>query len=353
MNCEECQDRILELLERESIDRAGVAEILAACPECRKDFEALKAAVALAGELPQEEPPPDVDREILRLAASRREQPERESEPGDTRVLSVDPSRTRMWPWTVAAVALLGVGIGLWSGGDEDRLAQVSEPFGGHAVEEAYEDDARDSDLPARAEPALALAEAAEPAGARANAPSAAMPKPQERSRRVAQELTADRQAKARGTPPQVAQPERRKALATVSDTKKASLDSATGAAPDASAKKARAGAEAPSSRLIAETEDVDDRATKDETARAADLEREGAAASGTEAAPSCRARLSALDKRRRADPKYMPPAPEQLEIGLCYVELDQPGRARPWLERASQQPATADRAKKALKQLK
>ncbi|MEM7134971.1 MAG: hypothetical protein AAF500_00250 [Myxococcota bacterium] len=352
MNCEECQDRVLELLERESIDRHGVEEILAACPDCRKDFDALKAAVALAGELPREKPPAHVDREILKVAAARHARSQRDSEPDDTRVLSVDPSRTRMWPWTVAAVAVLGIGIGLWSGGDDDRLARVSEPFGGDAVEESYEDQARDTDQPARAEPALALAEAAKPAEAGAKATSAAVPKPQGRPRRGAQRVPADRQAKATDATPQAAQSERREAFATVSETKRAGPDSATRSAPDAPAKKARAGAGAPSSALVAETEDVDERANKNEAARAADLEGDGATAAGMESAPSCRDRLKALDTKQRADPKYVPPAQQQLEIGLCYVELDQPERAKPWLERASRQPETADRAKKALKRL-
>ena len=67
MNCEECKEQVFELIEREAVDPEGVRAILADCPDCRAEFEAMKAALALAGELPVEEPPADIDAAILTL----------------------------------------------------------------------------------------------------------------------------------------------------------------------------------------------------------------------------------------------------------------------------------------------
>jgi uncharacterized protein with PIN domain len=39
MNCDECKEQVFELIEREAVDRDGVREILARCPECRAAFD--------------------------------------------------------------------------------------------------------------------------------------------------------------------------------------------------------------------------------------------------------------------------------------------------------------------------
>jgi len=71
MNCDECKQQVFELIEREAVDPDGVREILERCPECRVTFEEMKAALAVAEQLPIEEPPAAVDQAILRAAGAR------------------------------------------------------------------------------------------------------------------------------------------------------------------------------------------------------------------------------------------------------------------------------------------
>lgn len=103
MSCDDCQDQIFELIEREAIDPDGVRAILEECPECRQLFDEMKDALALAANLPGEEPPASVDASLLRTAAAR--QPRRGA--AEKRWLQAPP-------WAMAAVALLVVGIGVW-----------------------------------------------------------------------------------------------------------------------------------------------------------------------------------------------------------------------------------------------
>ena len=70
MNVAELKAQVFELLEREAYDPKGVRETLAMLPECRMYFEELKAALALANELPWEDAPTRVDSAILASAGS-------------------------------------------------------------------------------------------------------------------------------------------------------------------------------------------------------------------------------------------------------------------------------------------
>lgn len=119
MNCDECMEQVLELIEREEIDPEGVRAVLERCPECRASFEQTKAALARAGELPIEEPPIAADAAILRVARKR-------SERGT-------PARPR-WlgrpEWAVAAAALLAVGIGVWAVPRDENTEQAEQPPG-------------------------------------------------------------------------------------------------------------------------------------------------------------------------------------------------------------------------------
>ncbi|HSN82954.1 MAG TPA: hypothetical protein VLS88_10280 [Polyangiales bacterium] len=103
MSCNDCQDQIFELIEREAIDPDGVRAILEECPECRQLFDEMKDGLALAAHLPGEEPPASIDASLLRTAAAR--QPRRGA--AEKRWLQAPP-------WAMAAVALLVVGIGVW-----------------------------------------------------------------------------------------------------------------------------------------------------------------------------------------------------------------------------------------------
>jgi hypothetical protein len=104
MNCDECQEQVFELIEREAIDPDAVREVLNRCPECRALFDEMKSALASANALPTEVPPAEIDALIVQAARERvpKRVPQR-------RRWSVSPQ------WAVAAVALLAIGIGVWA----------------------------------------------------------------------------------------------------------------------------------------------------------------------------------------------------------------------------------------------
>ena len=70
MNVAKLKEQVFELLEREPLDPKSVHEALAMLPECRAYFDELKAALALADQLPWEDPPPRLDAGILTLAGA-------------------------------------------------------------------------------------------------------------------------------------------------------------------------------------------------------------------------------------------------------------------------------------------
>jgi hypothetical protein len=110
MTCEECEERVFELIEREATDPEGVHEVLSQCPDCRTLFDAMKAGLAEAQRLPREAPSSETDAAILRHA--------------EARAVELRPRR-RWFPgsqWAVAAAALLAVSIGVWS------IPQTPEP---------------------------------------------------------------------------------------------------------------------------------------------------------------------------------------------------------------------------------
>lgn len=110
MTCEECEERVFELIEREATDPDGVRQILSRCPDCRTLFDAMKAGLAEAQRLPREEPSAETDAAILRLAGARASEiaPRRRRVPGSH--------------WAIAAAALLAVSVGVWS------IPQTAEP---------------------------------------------------------------------------------------------------------------------------------------------------------------------------------------------------------------------------------
>ena len=153
MNCEECEERVLDLIEQEPRDPEAVRSLLERCPDCRVRFDEMKALLDQVSGLTIEEPSPATDRAIVAAALDRVE----------------SRRRPRRWilrppPWAAAAVALLAVGVGVWAiprMADRSPGARIDLPAGdelerSEAAGRALEDD----DSIAAPSPATTLAEA-------------------------------------------------------------------------------------------------------------------------------------------------------------------------------------------------
>lgn len=104
MNCDECRERILDLIEREEGDPDAVRKLLERCPDCRALFDQMKGLLEEVAALPVEEPTAAVDQAILSAARAR------------AGGLHRPRSRTLRAPhWAAAAVALLAIGVGVWA----------------------------------------------------------------------------------------------------------------------------------------------------------------------------------------------------------------------------------------------
>ncbi len=308
MNCDECKEQILELIEREAIDPEGVREVLERCPDCRADFEATKALLAVAAELPVEAPPGHLDEAILGAARTR----------GNVKELR--PSAAWRQPLAMAAAALLIVGIGVSTlsiigDSSEGRLAEAPLVQDEAAEAESARDLGADADEPivlAEATADLAAGNVAEVAPQ--TPPAAARAK---RARAPRKKEGAMKSAPA----PQPADAE----LEAERDDLRAAR---SGDAPSAQAAGAFATAEQ-KSVAVEEAADTD-----------VDLKRE------------CERKARELEKHRKGDGSDMSPPEAQLEVGLCYQRLGDRDEARRWLERAAEHPSTRARANEALKEL-
>jgi len=256
----------------------------------------MKAALALAAELPLEEPSAGIDEAILRAAAAR--------------VPKVVPLRRRRLqppPWAMAAVALLAVGVGVWAiprgvqlEGDPGQPAatNVEEAI---VAEVALDEDVELEDVVAEKEPA---------------------------PRQAARLRTAERaEAKAR---PAAA---KRRSNAPADQPKASVMAEATVAAP---ASDMAAGARAKS--RSGEADYTESRARKKERA--------------DEATATCRRKIDEIERRARDDEDYVPAPEEELATGKCYQTLGKLAQARKWLRRAATHPETKARAEKALSEL-
>jgi len=286
----------LELIEREAVDPEGVREILARCPDCREVFDQMKAALALAAELPLEEPSAGIDEAILRAAAAR--------------VPKVVPLRRRRLqppPWAMAAVALLAVGVGVWAIPRGVQLDGDPAPPAATASEEAIvaevalDEDVELEDAVAKKEPAP----------------------------RQAARLRTTEPAEAKARP--VAAKRRSNAPA---DQPKASVMAEAPVAAPASDMAAGASAKSRSG----EADHTESRARKKERA--------------DEATATCRRKIDEIERRVRDDEDYVPAPEEELATAKCYQTLGELAEARKWFRRAGAHPETKARAEKALGEL-
>jgi len=328
MNCEECKEQVFELIEREAVDPEGVRAILADCPDCRAEFEAMKAALALAKELPVEEPPADIDAAILSLADRRLRSavPELASGAGeDAKPVPFYKKMAQVPPWAMAAVALLAVGVGVWSiprtvQFESDADQPMFEAKEAVPVAEAPRDE-RLAREPASEEAAFAamddIAEVA-PVGGTESAKSAGRP-----ARRRVPRAKKRRDAMAKQSAPEAEAENRAMAPAAAPAVKKGEGVAQRSSAGGAVAEDAAFGS--------AELDDLD--AKRDATSE-------------------CRVRVGAFERRLRDEKGYAPAPEEELAIGRCYHRLDETAKARKWLERAAADPSTQRRARKALQAL-
>jgi hypothetical protein len=126
MNCDECKERVLDLIEQESGDPEAVRTLLERCPDCRARFDAMKATLEQLANFAVEEPSPATDQAVLAAARAR--------------VAARRSPRRRHWkapPWAAAAVALLAVGVGVWAipRGTEHAPTDRGEAPGGAQIE--------------------------------------------------------------------------------------------------------------------------------------------------------------------------------------------------------------------------
>lgn len=311
MNCEQCQDEVFELIEREAHDPAGVRAILDRCPECRALFDEMKATLNAVGELPLDDPPAHVDAKVLVAAADRR-----------AKVTTIRKSRLQAPPWAMAAIAVLAVGVGVWSiPRGEDSGTETAL---GATVAES-EADVMAGQAPVSApEPQLDQKKQIAPT---AEAPAKSSLARRERA------ISAPKAPKARKT--RTAPAARAKVAERVSDEVFAADGVAASDMPSAPAAGAGAGARTAKPAGLAaaslEEETKEDRDDVDET---------------------CRETVAAFEKRRRKDETYTPDPEHQLTLGRCYAKRGNTKQARTWLHRAATHDETKSRAQAALQKL-
>ena len=319
MNCGQCKEEVFELIEREAIDPAGVHEILDRCPDCRALFDEMKAALVAVDQLPLEDPPARVDADILRAALMRR--------------ANVTPIRKRRFqapPWAMAAVALLAVGIGVWSIPRDTELA--TEDALGATVAESDE----------------GIVTAPRPASAPAVLEEAA-------SEKSAQGLRLEQ----RGGPEPRAEPPGQPSVAR---RERAQAKRKAGPSPAKRSKAAEAASEEGSDvGGVAQMQDMAQAPAAD--ARAVGAARNAALTSDSaeqeeakedidDANLACKKTVASFEERRRRDVDFEPDPEQQLALGRCYAKLGDTKRARTWLERAATHAKTKPRAQSALEKL-
>ena len=284
MNCDECKEQVFELIEREAVDPDAVREILARCPDCRATFDEMKAALAVAERLPIEEPPAEVDEAILRAAGERM-----------PRVVRLKKRRLQAAPWAMAAIAMLAVGIGVWTIPREVQLEGDAAPADMKYGEDAVMAEQMLGDEEEALDGRVAVAELEAPKPARAK----------RRSRSSANEPSAARIAQAPAALP-------------AADT------AAAGAGESRSTNEVAAKASTPS-KQERDDEDVN---------------------------TACQRKVDDVERRARADKDFAPTPEEELAIGKCYQALDKVAEARKWLQRAAAHRTTKAPAEKALREL-
>lgn len=334
MNCDECKEQVLELIERELVDPDGVRETLARCPDCRAEFDALRAALALAQQLPIERAPPHLDALILR-AADARAMGDRVAR-SEGKVAALRSRRIWSEPLAMAAVALLVVGIGvstvsvvMKSGGEQ--LAQAPSP---ETLEEASPVAAPPVDL-ARADEAKSEDRAIAVVGSEklaARRPESNEPKASRPASVMRQRSLMKKEARKATSEPSVSAVRAQKPQQLAAAATEAEAD-----APQERGQELLPSGTASGKSQPAFAADSDEEAFRDTTP---DQKRR------------CESHVSEFERRIADEKDFVPSPEEQLDAGLCYQTLGKRKRAQRWLLRAAEHSITRVRAKKALEQL-
>jgi hypothetical protein len=300
MNCEECKEQVFELIEREAADPDDVREVLARCPECRAAFDEMKTALALAEQLPIEQPSAGVDAAILRAAGAR-----------VPKVVPLTKRRLQPAPWAMAAIAMLAIGVGVWTIPQQVQFeSQVAPAVNAPAANAP--DDKQDAEEAVLAEQTLAD-------GADTFARRRAVAEPEAEPKKAS------------------AEPVRAKRSAPSSMDEGRAGRLAQAPASPATADIAALGAEKSQSQGVA---------TKASASGKEERDNDVAPAS------TCKRKVDDIERRTRADEDYAPTPQEELAIGKCYQELQNVAEARKWLERAAAHRKTKAPAEKALREL-
>ena len=308
MKCDECKEQVFELIERERGDPDGVRAILERCPDCRAAFEETKAALSLAEQLPIEEPPAVLDAAILRAAGER-----------EGRVVPLRKRRVQPPPWAMAAIALLAVGVGVWT------IPREVQYEGDTAPAEVESADAKTVE---RAIVAEEIAEEAPHDEAKLDDGWAA-PEANEPVQAPRGEVGGAKEKKASPEPP------RRKRQARSSGREASAGAAAVAPATLPVADAAEQGAAESRSFEVAAKASAPSKQERDDDATSA-----------------CQRKVDDLERRARAAKGHEPTPQEELEIGECYRALDNVAEARKWLQRAAAHRRTKAAAEKALREL-
>jgi hypothetical protein len=303
MKCDECKEQVFELIEREAVDPDGVREILARCPDCLAAFDEMKAALAVAEQLPIAEPPAAIDAAILRAAGERA-----------PRVVHLKKRRLQPAPWAMAAIAMLAIGVGVWTIPREAQfegdagLARTKTAEDTVMPEQMFEDEEEADDGK------LAVAELA----AEARAPLGTLERTETKTKKESREpARAKRRSRSSAN-------ERRAAPAVQAPASLPAADMAAGGA-----------GESHSTEVAAKTSAPREQERDNDSVTAA-----------------CRRKVHDMERRAGADEDHALTPDEEFALGKCYQVLDNAAKARKWLQRAAAHPKTKVSAEKALGEL-
>jgi len=342
VNCDECKEQVLELIERERLDPEGVRETLAKCPECKAEFDEVKAQLAVASQLPLEAPPDHLDLLILQAAEARTagvapaidtllaEQSAMEA--AEPRV--EERPRLFLWrqPLAMAAVALLVVGIGISTvsivrGPGQEQVAEA--PAAGDKMAEPAQPEDLEEPIAGTEPERVELAEAStdEVAAREVDAePPAAR---QARATRARSPKKKETRTTGRGAPVPVAPEEKPQRVAAAESDQAADT-------PD----EQYDAAELPALKSGDSNDSLSFGKANDQQGATTETERR------------CMSTILVFEKRLKDKPNFDPTPQQALDAGLCYQLLGKRNQAQHWLKRAAEHPSTKARATEALKKL-